>query len=155
VSERQFIIGIGCAIENICIAADYAGYTVVCTVAPSDEDSLLAARLSFTKTGAGSQATDHLIHMIPKRAMDRHGYRMESLAPADREAMVSAVAHSGATLTLIDRPEDRQQVAQLVLEATHISLDDLAFREELASFLLPNLTRASVGMTGLQARWLI
>lgn len=147
--QRQFIIGIGCAIENLCIAADYFGFETTIDYLPGTTSSeLIVAHVTLKRTRTCSSDSQHLIHMIPKRAMDRHGYEMTPVGGALIKDLQTTVKQAGQTLYVFTDPEERKRLVNMVLEATHVSLDSVAFREELASFLLPNLTVRKVGMTG-------
>ena len=66
-NHRQLFISLGCALENILVAADYYGYKARADCLP-DENT--AARVSVEGLSSHSPDDEHLIFSIPKRHTD-------------------------------------------------------------------------------------
>jgi hypothetical protein len=117
-------IGLGCALENLLLAAAANGYTPQVTLLPDASDETLVARIGLAP---GSTPVSALYHVIPLRHTNRYPY--------DTGRPVTT-ATLGALSALGDDPdvrvfwfasaEKRKPVGNLLVEAAHAFVADKA-----------------------------
>lgn len=139
-NNRQLFISLGCAIENLLVAADYYG---------------LATQINYQNDGAvislqeirqeSSQDKNHLIFSILKRHTNRNPY--ENRMPDEHFlTWIKNLANSEMRIDCITDQNAKNKIADIVVAAGIAAMDDDGFREELSRYMKSNLTRASVGM---------
>lgn len=143
-NDRQAHISLGCALKNLEIAADYYGY--LCTIeyfsAPKQEPRI---KVGFEKTERGKNNSNHLILAIPKRHTNRNRYE-ETLPPESFLAEVKSYVSNDRQIYLIkDRPQ-KDQLADIALQASIAAMEDKNFRFELSCYVKPNTTSSTIGM---------
>jgi nitroreductase len=113
--RREQHIGLGCAVENLLIAAQANGYDPRLTILPNPNDPTLIAHVDL---GSGSESNSALYQSIPKRHTSRapfdtsHAIAQETLGELD-----SAVADiSGASVVWITGDAQKRQIGQLIVE---------------------------------------
>ncbi|GHO65423.1 Tat pathway signal protein [Ktedonobacter sp. SOSP1-52] len=117
-------IGLGCALENLVLAAAANGYTTRVSLSPDASDETLVARIGLTP---GSVPVSTLYHMIPLRHTNRYPY--------DTGHPVSLVTLD-ALSALGDDPDvrvfwfasalERTPVGNMLVEAAHAFVADKA-----------------------------
>ena len=113
---REQHIGLGCALENLIIAAHANGNEPRVTLLPDDASPQLVARVELMQGVASNQA---LYQAIPRR----HTYRApfdtsRSLSSETLSALDSAVADiTGAGVVWISSDAPKRQAGQLIVEA--------------------------------------
>jgi hypothetical protein len=119
---REMHIGLGCALENLLLAAAANGYTARLILLPDVSDETLVARVDLAP---GIAAVSDLYRAIPNRHTNRYPY--DTGRPV-----------SGATLDALSRlrndpdvrvfwfvsPPIRKQVSDLLVEAAHALVAD-------------------------------
>lgn len=144
--DRQLFISLGCALENLLVAADYYHFETRVDYLPSDAPQI-AARVFFEPRASSARDKDHLIFSIEKRRTNRQPY--ESMTPSPLfEKWLGEQSIDGMRLDLIARDPMREHVAKLGLEAGIAIMDDDGFRRELANYVKPNTTDSKIGMPG-------
>lgn len=113
---REQHIGLGCALENLIVAAQAKGYEPRLTLLPDDTNPRLIARVELIKGEASNQA---LYEAIPRRHTHRAPFdTSRSLSSATLGALDSAVADiSSAGVVWISGDAPKQQTGQLIVEA--------------------------------------
>jgi nitroreductase len=134
---REAHIGLGCAIENMVLAAPVNGLTA--TVQP-DPGSLLAiesrvepVRAAIVKLGRAGEpaAPTPLYAAIPRRHTNRYGYARERPLPAKAiDAFKAAVAEPQLRLFLFDTGPARQQFDAAAIAATEEIVADKQMIED-------------------------
>jgi hypothetical protein len=113
-SAREHFAGLGCAIENMVIAAGPAGYTPAVTTFPDGTSSDHIARIVL---GAGGSEVDRaLAEAIPRRHTNRGPYTNEAV---DLNALAGQAARiDGAGVLWVTDKAARDRLGALYVEAT-------------------------------------
>jgi nitroreductase len=129
--RRELYISLGCALENLLIAADHFGLGHEVRYFPQS-DSLLAANVAFESSGSPAPARAGIgPDTIMRRHNDNGVYRSAPLAEDVQRRLEAARMESELRLDLTDDHLFRRWVEQLTLEADHREFGDPDFREEL------------------------
>lgn len=119
---RELEISLGCALENLLIAATANGYQPMLTLLPdpSDRDQVARVRLSAT-SAAGSP----LFEAIPRRRTDRSGY--DTTKAVERNVLddLARLADDPAvSLVWLDAAPAKERFGQLTVQATKALIAD-------------------------------
>lgn len=147
--NRHLFVSLGCALENILIAADYYGLKASVRY-PQEGSADAAATISFKSPVSGVEPADtkHLIFAIPERRSNRNRYT----GPAPDGSflgMIKRTAPDGIEVTVITDPEKKDAIADIFLGSRILAFDDQRFRSEMADYKRNNLTRSPLGITGI------
>lgn len=145
VNHRQLFLSVGCAVENLCTAAEYYGYRA--EIARADEGGAPAwrIRVSGEPLPAPSRDPNHRALAILRRRTNRNPYASRPPEPSLLNWM-GTLAGNGLTVHRIDQEPLKTQVAAVVSDALVEAMDDVHFRKELSGYIRPNITRAATGM---------
>lgn len=143
--DRQLYISLGCAIENIALAADLYGYHAEIERIDPGRRAAWKIRIDGEASSAASRQKDHLAYAIPRRKTVRTPYepRLPALSFLDRLRSLSVPS---LRIFIIEDERSRAEVASLVSKALVEAMDNEEFRIELSRYIHPNITRAKVGM---------
>ena len=132
--KREMFISVGCALENLLVAASRFGFEAKTEYFPQAGEENFAARVSLspdseTKYDAG------LFEFIPLRSTF-HGSFSEKEIPGEilRE-IENCRQEKGIHLYLTGDEKVRERVDYLIAESDAMQFADLAFREELAYWI--------------------
>jgi hypothetical protein len=140
--DHHLYVSLGCAAENLAIAASSAGW-------PGEllfEDG--AMRFVFT---AGASRTDPLLAAIPKRQSTRADFDGRNVAPADLAQLENAATEPGVRMILVTDRAEIGRIRDLVLAGNDVQMHDAAFLAELKHWLRFNPRAAMAGGDGLYA----
>ncbi len=121
---REMHLGLGCALENMMLAARANGYEVDLRLAsgelrpiPDDPEPVRVARLNLRP---GPLSGNSLHDAIPRRHTDRAAYDAErSLEPTVQDALLAAPGNDDAVrVVLFTKAADRARFANMIVEAT-------------------------------------
>ncbi len=127
---REMHLGLGCAIENIRVAAGPNGYdaevaAVEGSLANFTERRSPVATASVRLKKRARSAPDGFYRAIALRHTNRYAYERSKAVPADwREFLRRTGDEQGARVILFDEGEDRRAFDAAVVEATQAILDD-------------------------------
>jgi Nitroreductase family len=141
---HHLFASLGCAAENLILAANAAGK---------------AAALTFDETGdgrieidlAGNAARDPLFDAILERQCTRSEYDGQPVSNEDLDALVKAAKVDGCELFVIPEKSRIEQALELVVAANTIQVMDSAFTDELRSWLRFSAANAIATGDGLYA----
>jgi nitroreductase len=113
--RREQQIGLGCAVENLLIAAQAKGYDPRLTILPDPNNPTLIAHVDL---GSGPQSNGALYQSIPKRHTSRAPF--DTSRPVAQEtlgALDAAVADiPGASVVWITSDTHKRRIGQLIVE---------------------------------------
>lgn len=144
-NDRQAFISIGCAIENILIAADYYGYSIRVEYLPNSIDTSLVAKILFTKEEDKKPDKDHLIFSIPRRVTNRNPYSNVA-PPADFLKRIQDLSDDRMKVSVITDRDIKNAIADTALAASIAAMKDKDFRSELSHYVKLNITSSQIGM---------
>lgn len=127
---REMYTGLGCALENLLLAAGVEGYTATTTYMPDPNDPTYAARISLAQ---GAPTANPLYEMIPKRRTNRMAYDINRPVPAELIARLDALNTDPDVRVLwVQDAEQRAQIGSHIVAATEaLNADE---EQSLASF---------------------
>lgn len=143
---RQTSIAIGCALENLLIAADYYGYKAETKYFPENDDNLVAS-VSLQKVGAIRNEPSHLIFSIPKRASNRGKYTNQAIPEKFLEE-TRKVSNDDIEVVIVTEKSKIFPLAEIANQAQIEVMDRDFFREELSHYIESNFTKSKTGMPG-------
>lgn len=121
----------GAACENMELAAAAMGLRTSLEVFPDPSDSSRVFDLSFI--GSVEPKTSDLVEAIPQRATNRRLGREQPLEPADREALVAAAEHHGATLRVVEDREGLEALAKCLGRVDRVAFLNRRMHGEIMS----------------------
>lgn len=136
--DHHLFASLGCAAENLALAAASGGRTGELGFDPANDGSVV---LAF---GSGPAANPALFDAIPRRQSTRAEYDGRPVGAADLQKLAMAAKVPGVDLVLItDRPQT-DRVRDLVVAGNSAQMADAAFLRELKAWLRFSPDRKSV-----------
>ena len=124
--DREHIAGLGCAVENMVVAARSQGRGATVAVFPDPADPLLVARVALSPGAPPSAAEQALAAAIPQRHTDRGPFTAD---PVDDDTLAgfAVLPESGepASLVTIADPAARDAVSAVMMRAVQAIVDDV------------------------------
>lgn len=122
--RREQVMSIGCALENLVLAADAHGYAHSLTLMPDGSDPAHVARLDLS---AGLQRPSDLYDAIPLRHTNRYPYDTTRQLPADTLEDLAGLNDAADVKTFwFSSPEQRSEIGDLTIAATEAFIADEA-----------------------------
>jgi len=143
--DRELWISLGCALENLLVAARATGYSAEVTY-PDAADVIRVQLAPDT-----SQASP-LFDAIPRRQNTRSAYDGRPVAAADLDRMLATPLEPGVTLRPVTAAGDMAQVQEYVRQGNLSQYGDKAFVAELIHWLRFNQRAALAARDGLYSR---
>jgi hypothetical protein len=143
--DREMWISLGCALENLLVAARAAGYHP--EVAYPDEADYLHVHLTADTPQAGA-----LFDAIPLRQNTRSEYDGLPVKTADLDRMRAVPLEPGVALSFVTDPGDLEMVLEYVNLGNLSQYADNAFVRELIDWLRFNKREALAALDGLFTR---
>lgn len=142
-NNRELFISLGCAVENLCIAASYFGYTTHII-----ECSIEAIILELTKNAFTIE--DSLFHQIEKRQTNRNIYNGNKISDGILQQLQSIPKENGIQFyfTEINTPF-ANTITQYIMKGNEIQMADIAFKNELLSWMRFNKKQVEATHNGL------
>ncbi|MBI2626076.1 MAG: hypothetical protein HYW69_00590, partial [Candidatus Nealsonbacteria bacterium] len=147
--SRQAYISIGCAMENLMLAAKYYGLEPKIEYFLNSLYPLPTIRLIFRDEEKLKFGDPRFIQAMKKRKMNRGKFKPKLTVPKPvLEKMGCSAEELDLVLNFITDAPTRFIIAQIQYKADRIVVAQNDFRYELASYLLPNKTEKARGMPG-------
>ena len=142
-NNRELFISLGCAVENLCIAASYFGYTTHII-----ECSIEAIILELTKNALTIE--DSLFHQIEKRQTNRNIYNGNKISDGILQQLQSIPKENGIQFyfTEINTPF-ANTITQYIMKGNEIQMADIALKNELLSWMRFNKKQVEATHNGL------
>lgn len=119
---REMHIGLGCAVENMVLAAHAEGFRPDVSLMPDSENSTAVARLTFT---ASTAVTSDLYKAIPNRHTNRAAYdTTRSLPEGIFDTVVALNDEPDIRLFWFFNEQERQQFGDVTIRATEALIHD-------------------------------
>jgi hypothetical protein len=127
-NDRELWISLGCALENLLLAAQTAGYApeVVC---PDSQDFI---RINLT---ADTPLAGPLFEAIPRRQCTRSEYDGQPVAVGDFDQLQNLPLEPGVGLHFITNPTRMESVVEYVNQGDLAQFADKAFTDELIAWI--------------------
>ena len=147
--NRELYISLGCALENLAIAAKYVGYAPEVKYFPAGEPDEC---LLVTMTHSNVTEDNNLFHAIPKRHTNRREYNKQQIPAADLKKIESVLIEEGVTSLVLTEPGAIKEIIELVREGNMIQMNDDAFMDEITSWIRFSDSEAELHLDGLTSR---
>lgn len=149
---RMLYTALGCAIENIRIAADHYGYATAVEYDKGLEHGLVehVARLHVREPRQSPESLYQpaLFDALPKRASYRARYRTDPLPDSITQTLKELSGDGEVSFLIIGEQQAKARIAALMGSAMKTKMTDGDFRNELAGWLRTNLSKKQDGMPG-------
>jgi hypothetical protein len=134
--RRELYLSLGCAIENLLVAAEQFGFRYSIAYLPSYPDERVAATIAFLPGGHRCAERSCLSIQTLHSRRAAHG-RFSDLPVSNEDvlALRRCVTEQELELTLVIDPERRREIEVIHRRAHETSLADPAFRHELAEWV--------------------
>lgn len=142
--DRELTISCGCALLNLRIAAAAAGLRAEVLMLPDGSMGDLLARIRVAPIAAPSLDAE-LQGAMAERRTYRERFDSTPVDPDVLRSLAEAAASEGATLTVLETPEQRLHAAALVAEGDSVQWANPSWRRELAAWMHPR--RRGDGLT--------
>jgi hypothetical protein len=140
--DRELWISLGCALENLLLAAQTAGYAPE-VVYPDSQDFI---RINLT---ADTPQPSPLFEAIPRRQCTRSQYDGQPVAVGDFDQLQNLPLEPGAGLHFITNPARMESVVEYVNQGNLAQFADKAFMDELIAWIRFNKKEAFASYDGL------
>lgn len=119
---REMYIGVGCALENLLLAAPANGYSAQLTIAPQSNDPSHAAHIELSK---GQVSESEFYRAIPHRHTNRSAYAKDrSVAPETLQSLVALNREQDLKLFWFTKEDERRKIRDLIIQATEAIIAD-------------------------------
>lgn len=133
---RELHISVGCAIENVLIAAEHFELAPECTLLPVPDDPDLAARIEFTESNEPSaHRPPELFAMLTVRHTNRRYYEGRPILPEVIERLRGICVEPGIAFHIITKSTIKSVFTDLVVRADELEQADPAYRKELGYWI--------------------
>lgn len=143
--QRELWISLGCALENLLIAARANGFDPAVTY--PDTTDLIRVRLT-----PGARQSSPLFDAIPLRQNTRSEYDGQPIRQADFDQIQALPLEPGVALRFATSPSDLETVLEYVNRGNLSQYADPAFLDELIFWLRFNKKESLASLDGLYTR---
>ncbi|SHH33364.1 Acg family FMN-binding oxidoreductase [Marivita hallyeonensis] len=127
--DHHLYVSLGCAAENLVIAAAATGRAAEVAIKAGDEPRI---DIALTRSTA---APAPLYEAIPVRQSTRSLYDGQQISAADMALLEAAAQEEGVSVLFFTDAADRDTVADFVIAGNSAQMDDPAFVQELLDWL--------------------
>jgi nitroreductase len=135
-NRRELYISLGCALENLLVAAEHFGFRHGVSYFPEPSHQELVATVLFAPGGVPSHArAGATLAAILRRHNDNSVFRSVPVPEQLRLRLLACCVESELRLHLTDDDLFRRWIDALTLEADRVEFADAAFRKELGYWI--------------------
>jgi len=137
--QRELNISVGCALENLLIAAEHFGFAHQEEYFPEDEDSLVTV-VKLTPQGKIEKPREQVLFaQIPRRHTNHNLYQTRKIPEAEMARLHACIYEEGFWMfstnegpyVLYTEAELRRRIDELITRVDAIQLTDRAYTKEL------------------------
>lgn len=134
--QRELYISVGCALENLLIAAEHFGYGHQVAYLPEPANEELAATVKFMPHGEPSPFREPaLFDTISSRHTNRKVYEERPIPQSDLQHLQNRCVEEGIWLHMTDDLEIKRKADELIIRGDAVQFSDPTFREELGYWI--------------------
>ncbi|WP_393932784.1 Acg family FMN-binding oxidoreductase [Yoonia sp. R2-816] len=141
--DHHLYVSLGCAAENLVIAAAATGRSADVGIAGGAETSIDVAFES------GPVNEGPLYQAIPQRQSTRSAYDGQPISSSDIGLLKAAAQEEGVSIQFFTEASDRDAILEMVIEGNSAQIDDPAFVAELRDWIRFSSGRAVATGDGL------
>ncbi|MGB5101580.1 MAG: hypothetical protein WBN94_13420 [Methanothrix sp.] len=143
--QRELYLSLGCALENLIVAADHFGYNSSIVYFPGEKD--LVAKVVL-QPAANPSADPRLFSAILSRQTNRNPYEPWAISEADLETVKGLSSDADVSVFITSDSAVKKSFRDLVMHANAIQYSDVNFKSELGHWL----GQGVMGPTGVKAK---
>ena len=134
--RRELYISVGCALENLLVAAEHFGFRASVSYFPATWNEELVATVTFERGGVPSPARAGVtLQAMLRRHNDDSVYQPVPIPEPLRSRLAACRVEADLKLYLTDDDQFRRWIDALTLEADRREFADASFRRELGYWL--------------------
>ncbi len=134
--RRELYISLGCALENLLVAAEHFGFQHEVSYLPDASDFQLAARIKLTpRAESKGLHSSELFDSMTARFTSHKMFDARPVTQQDLERIRACSVEEGVEIFLTDDLEIKRSVEELVVRADKLEFADPEFREELGEWI--------------------
>lgn len=133
--QRALYIALGCALENVMVAARHFGVDVGLEVLPEDDPACAARLRIFGRDTYAAHSEDALFAAIARRRTSHELFDGAAISADLVERLRTSIADLDVTLVLTQESEVIERIDALVITADAALFADPAYRDELAHWI--------------------
>lgn len=134
--QRELHISVGCALENLVVAAEHFGLGHTEVLMPNTSEPLLAARITFAEGGSAAQHREpRLFEMILVRHTNHGVYDGHPIPDDVRARLVACCIEPDIFVHLTDDLTIKKSVDDWVVKSDAVLFAKPEYREELAYWI--------------------
>ena len=133
--RREMHISLGCALENLLIAAGHFGYACEVEYFPQPDDPDLIARVGLVSSDGASLHHPELFEAITRRRTNRRAYESRPLSRMHERQLCACCNEGDVALELCGQGVFKSTVEDLVRRADAIRFADPGYRKELSRWI--------------------
>jgi nitroreductase len=145
--RRELYMSLGCAIENLVIAAEHFGYNCSVSYFPDKKDLVAAVYLN-RQSEARSSLNQDLFEAITSRRTCQQPFESRTISKQDLYALNETISNYEASIFLTDDPSTKNEFRNLVIDADEALYSDIDFKSELGRWL----GQGVMGPSGVNAK---
>lgn len=130
--NHALYISLGCAAENIVIAAKPFGFDSVLSIRKSRTEPDF---ISVVLTSKEDIRTDELFDFIDKRQATRNAYQDEQVPPDEIAALKESFDFKGIELSLYTTPDEITLLSPFIIDGSNSQFQNKEFVDELVSWI--------------------
>lgn len=131
-SQRELYISLGCALENLLIAARHFGYSPRVAYFPEPERGSLVAEVTLGPRRSATSGDSGLFHAITERHTNHRVYQARKVRKQDLEKLADACRDDGLRIDFTDEECVKLQADEIFAEGVIQHFKDRAYTDELA-----------------------
>ncbi len=144
--NHALYISLGCALENIIIAASKRGYGSK-VIYPADANSGITVKLNYVD--ADSNIEDNLFDYIAKRQVNRSKYSDKKINDEKVEKLKSSFNFEGVSIVVMNGKTNFGKIIPLIIEGNNLQFQNKEFIKELTSWFRYSKSEAEKTRDGL------
>lgn len=135
--RRELDLSLGCALENLVVAAEHFGFVPHVEHVDEARDGAPVARvrLQASKSERAPSRPAELFDEIANRRTNRSEYDGRPVPGAVRVALERSITERGIRLSLTEDPDVRRRVDELLVRADALQFADAEWRRELGTWI--------------------
>jgi hypothetical protein len=145
--RREQYISLGCALENLIIAAEHFGYNCSVSYFPGPSDLVATVSLTANSTFP-SDSNSRLFYAMTSRQTNRNPYEPKTISKADLETIKNLCIDPDVGVFITNDSAVKRSFQEFVVEADGILYSNVNYKSELGRWLGLGV----MGPTGLQAK---
>lgn len=142
--NHALYISLGCALENLIIAASQKGYK---SVVQYPEEPRNGLTVQLEKSNA--VPADDLFNFISERQVNRSKYSKRKISDDTLQKLHSSFSFEGISLTLLNGSEEFERIIPLIIEGNNLQFENKQFVNELTSWFRYSKSEAEKTKDGL------